>query len=103
MCGWDATGVATRTMQSVIYYAMEHVSGSKRCDYAMFQFKNNDVSLVICPAKIINFVCYGTTPGIPTPHFVDSMGHGLQEICTMTQMDHHLYAVVHTAKKISFL
>jgi hypothetical protein len=30
--------------------------------------------------------------------FCDSMGLVLQEICAMKQTDHHLYAVVHTAK-----
>jgi hypothetical protein len=64
----------------------------------MVQFENNDGSFTTCPAKIIGFVCYNKTPGIPTLHFVDCMGLGLQEICAMNQKDHHLYAVVHTAK-----
>jgi hypothetical protein len=85
-------------MQPVMYYAMEYVSGSKRYDYAMVQFENNDGSLATCLAKIIGFICHDKTPGIPTPHFVDCTGLGLQEIGTMNQTDHHLNAVVHTAK-----
>jgi hypothetical protein len=65
-------------MQPVMYYATEYVSGSKRYDYAMVQFENDDGSLATCPAKIIGFVCYNKTPGTPTPHFVDCMGLGLQ-------------------------
>ncbi len=86
-------------MQPVMYYAMEYVSGSKRYDYAMVQYENDDRSLGTCPAKIIGFVHYDKTHGITTPHFVDCMGLGLQEICDMNQTDHHLYAVVHTAEK----
>ncbi len=85
-------------MQAAMYYAMEYMSGSKRYDYAMVQFKNDDGSLATCPAKIIGFVHYDKTLGIPTPHFVYCMELGLQEICAMNQTDHHLYAVVHTAK-----
>ncbi len=90
-------------MQLVMYYAMEYVSGSKRYDYAMVQFENDDGSLATCPAKIIGFVCYDKTSCIPTLHFVDCMVLQLQEICAMNQTDHHLYTVVHTAKKIFLL
>ncbi len=83
----------------MMFYVTEYVSGSKRYDYAMVQFENNDGSLASCSAKIISFVHYNKTPGIPTPHFVDCMELGLQEICAMNQKDHHLYVVVHTAKK----
>jgi hypothetical protein len=86
-------------MQPVMCYAMEYVSGSKRYDYVMVQFENNDGSLATCPAIIICFVCYDKTPGIPTLHFVDCVGLGLQEIRAMNQTDHHIYAVVHNAKK----
>jgi hypothetical protein len=56
-------------MQPVIYFATKYVSGSKRYDYAMVQFENDDGSITTCPAKIIGFACYNKTPGIPTPHF----------------------------------
>jgi hypothetical protein len=85
-------------MQPVMYYATEYVPGSKRYDHAMVQFENNDGRLATCPAKISGFVHYNETPGNPNLHFVDCMGLGLQEICAMNQMDHHLYAVAHTAK-----
>jgi hypothetical protein len=90
---------ANDCMQPVMYYATEYVSGSERYDYAMVQLENNEGSLATCLAKIIGFVCYDETPGIPTLHVIDCMGHGLQEIHAMIQIDHHLYAVVHTAKK----
>jgi hypothetical protein len=87
-------------MQPVMYYATEYVSGSKRYDYAMVQFENNDGSLATCPAKIISYVGYDTTPGIRTLHFVDCMGLGLQEICAMNQMDHHLCCYPHCQKTL---
>jgi hypothetical protein len=68
----------------------------------MVEFENNDGSLATCPAKIIGFVCYDKTPGIPTPHFVDCLELGLQEISSMNQTDHHLYALS-TLPKLSFL
>jgi hypothetical protein len=55
------------------------MSGSKRYDYAMAQFEKDDGSLANCPAKIINFVCYDKTPGIPTPHFVTVWGLGCKK------------------------
>jgi hypothetical protein len=85
-------------MQPVM--AIEYVSGGKRYDYAMVQFENDDESLATYPAKMIGFVHYDKTPGIPTPHFVDSiMGLGLQEIHAMNQKDHYLYS---TLPKIIF-
>ncbi len=66
-------------MQPVMYYAMEYVSGSKRYDYAMVQFENDDGSLATCQAKIICFVHYDEIPGILTPHFVDCMGLGCKK------------------------
>jgi hypothetical protein len=38
-------------MQPVMYYAMEYVSGSKRYDYAMFQFNNDDGSFATVQPK----------------------------------------------------
>ncbi len=86
-------------MQPVMYYATEYVSGSKRYDCTMVRFENDDGSLATCPAKIIGFVHYDKTPGISTLYFFDCMWLGLQKICAMNQMDHHLYAIVHTAEK----
>jgi hypothetical protein len=61
----------------------------------MVQFENVDGSLATCLAKIISFVWYNKTPGIPTLHFLDSMGLMLQEIFAKNKVDNHLYTVVH--------
>jgi hypothetical protein len=49
-----------------------------------------------CPSKILGFVRYNITKGIPTPQFLDN-----EELSSTTARDNHtvdnnLYVVVHT-------
>ena len=83
--------------QPVIYYACEYLRGEHRYDFAMVQFQDDDNTVRTCPAKIIGFIKYDETPGIPTPHFVNDDGQSLAEISTNNVVDDNLYAVVHTS------
>lgn len=83
----------------VIYYASPNINGKERYDYAMIEFKDDNDETNTCPAKILGFIQYNITLGIPTPHFVE-----LDENCTteleengMLLEDKHTYAVIHTA------
>jgi hypothetical protein len=83
----------------VIYYASPNINGKEWYDYAMIEFKDDKDETNTCPAKILGFIRYNITLGIPTPHFVE-----LDENCTteleengMLLEDKHTYAVIHTA------
>jgi hypothetical protein len=62
----------------------------------MVQFQDNNDRVQTCPAKIIGFIKYNETPGIPTPHFVNDALQLLAEIRANNIVDDNLYAVVHT-------
>jgi hypothetical protein len=54
---------------SVKYYANEYMNGQKRYDYAMIKFVSDDGAIATCSARILGFVQYTITLGIPTPQF----------------------------------
>jgi hypothetical protein len=55
---------------SVKYYANEYMNGQKRYDYAMIECVSDDGNVAKCPARILGFVQYNITLGIPTPQFI---------------------------------
>ena len=71
--------------------------GQKRYDYAMIDFQAEDGTSSTCPAKILGFVRYDITLGIPTPHFSDVEGLSLEQIHENMAVDNNAYAVIHTA------
>ena len=82
---------------SVKYYATEYMNGGKRYDYAMINFVSDEGMTETCPSKILGFVRYNITKGIPTPQFL-----GNEELSSTTTRDNHtvdnnLYVVVHTS------
>ncbi len=54
--------------ESVKFYATEYMNGNRRYDFAMIDFLLDDGDTATCPAKILGFVRYNITSGIPTPH-----------------------------------
>jgi hypothetical protein len=73
------------------------MNGGKRNDYAMINFVSDEGITETCPSKILGFVRYNITKGIPTPQF-----SGNEELSSTTTLDNHtvdknLYVVVHTA------
>ncbi len=82
---------------SVKYYATEYMNGGKRYDYAMTNFVSDEGITETCPSKILGFVRYNITKGIPTPQLL-----GNEELSSTTTRDNHtvdnnLYVVVYTA------
>jgi hypothetical protein len=64
---------------------------------SMIDFVSDEGITETCPAKILGYVRYNITTGIPTPQF-----SGNEELSSMTIRDNHavdnnLYVVVHTA------
>ncbi len=82
---------------SVKYYANEYMDGQKRYDYAMIEFVSDDGNIATCPARILGFVQYNITLGIPTPHFTGEEELSLNTIQENMAVDDNLYVVVHTA------
>jgi hypothetical protein len=60
---------ANASDNSVKYYANEYMNGQKRHDYAMIEFVSDDGNVATCPARILGFVRYNITLGIPTLRF----------------------------------
>lgn len=83
--------------QTTTYYATEYSKGQKRYDYAMIDFQAEDGTSSTCPAKILGFIRYDITLGIPTPHFSDDEGLSLDQIHENMAVDNNAYAVIHTA------
>ncbi len=54
---------------SVKYYTTQYMNGKKRYDYAMINFVSDKGITETCPSKILVFVRYNITKGIPTPQF----------------------------------
>ncbi len=69
---------------SVKYYATEYMNGGKRYDYAMINFVSDEGITETCPSKILGFVRYNITKGIPTPQFL-----GNEELLSTTTRDNH--------------
>ena len=82
---------------SVKYYANEFMLGQPRYDFAMVKFVSEDNSIETCPAKVIGFIKYNVTRGIPTPHFSVELQQSVQERKANDDVDNHLYVVIHAA------
>jgi hypothetical protein len=82
---------------TIKYYATEHMNGEKRYDYAMINFVSDDGITATCPAKILGFVHYNITKGIPTPQFSGNEELSLVTIRENDTVDNNVYMVVHTA------
>ena len=54
---------------TIKYYATEYMNGDKRYDYAMINFISDEGITATCQSKILGFVRYNITKGIPTPQF----------------------------------
>ena len=52
---------------SIKYYASEYMNGAEQYNYAMINFALDDGETATCPAKILGFVRYNITSGVPTP------------------------------------
>jgi hypothetical protein len=52
---------------SVKYYATEYMNGKKQYDYTMIDVVSDEGITETCPAKILGFVRYNITMGIPMP------------------------------------
>jgi hypothetical protein len=83
--------------ESVRYYANEYMHGESRYDYAMVKFLADDNSINTAPAKIMGFLRYDITPGVPTPHLSDSLQQSLEELQATNARDDHLYVVIHAS------
>ena len=78
--------------ESIKYYATEYMNGEKRYDYAMINFELDDGDTATCPAKILGFVRYNITAGVPSPNRLGTEDHQIEDGCNQ-----NIYAVVHTA------
>jgi hypothetical protein len=68
----------------------------------MIDFLLDDGDTATCPAKILGFVRYNITSGIPTPHISGYDGLS-NEIPNNESVDHNFYMVVHiTFQLINF-
>jgi len=82
---------------TITYYATEYMNGEKRYDYAMINFFSDKGMTTTCPAKILGFVHYNITKGIPTPQFSGDEELSLDTIRDNDTIDNNVYVVVHTA------
>jgi len=68
--GYTTYYAVNNSMDDTIkYYATEYTNGEKRYDHAMINFVSGEGMTATCPAKILGFVHYNITKGIPTPQF----------------------------------
>ncbi len=79
------------------YYANEYMNGQERYDYAMIEFVSDDGNVATRPARILGFVQYNITLGIPTLQFTCEEELSLNTIQENMAVDNNLYVVVHTA------
>ena len=93
---WNC-GVQNELDQPTIYHATEYMNGKSRYDYAMISFLSDDGKTNTCPAKILGFVKYNVTRGIPTPHLCTDLGLSLSDIKDQNTIDQHNYVVIHAA------
>jgi hypothetical protein len=82
---------------TIKYYTTEYMNGEKRYDYAMINFVSDEGMTATCPAKILGFVRYNITKGIPTPQFSGDEVLTLDSICDIDTIDNNVYVVIHTA------
>jgi hypothetical protein len=82
---------------TIKYYATEYMNGEKRYDFAMINFVSDEGMTATCPAKILGFVRYNITKGIPTPQFSGDEELSLHTIRENDTVDNNVYVVVHTA------
>ncbi len=61
------------------------------------EFQDEGVTNSTCPAKILGFVRYNITKGIPTPQFSGNEELSLDTIRDNDIIDNNVYVVVHTA------
>jgi hypothetical protein len=73
------------------------MNGKKRYDYAMIKFVSDEDITETCPAKILGFIRYNITTGIPSPPNIQAMRSCLQHLCANHTVDNKLCVVVHTA------
>ncbi len=81
----------------VIYYATELMNGDRWYNYAMIDFITDNGDTKCCPAKILGFIRYKKTLGIPTPQFIQDECLTIEEIKWNNFSDNSLYIVVHVA------
>jgi hypothetical protein len=82
---------------TINYYATEYMDGEKRYDYAMIIFVSDEGITASCPAKILGFIRYSITKGIPTLQFSGDEELSLDTIWDNNTVDNNVYVVVHTA------
>jgi hypothetical protein len=87
----------TESDQLTIYHATEYMNGKSRYDYAMISFVSDDGKTNTCSAKILGFVKYNVTRGIPTPHLCTDLGLSLSDIRQQDNVDEHDYVIIHAA------
>jgi hypothetical protein len=75
---------------SVKYYANEYMNSQKRYDYAMIEFVSDDGDIATCPARILGFVQYNITLGIPAPQFTGEEELSLNTIQENMAVDNNL-------------
>jgi len=96
--GYTTYYAVNNSMDDTIkYYATEYMNGEKRYDYAMINFVSDEGMTVTCPAKILGFVRYNITKGIPIPQFSGNEELPLHTIRENDTVDNNVYVVVHTA------
>ncbi len=93
---WNC-GLQTESDQLTIYHATEYMNGKSCYDYAMISFVSDDGKTNTCPAKILGFVKYNVTRGIPTPHLCTDLGLSLSDIRQQDNVDEHNYVIIHAA------
>jgi hypothetical protein len=96
--GYTMYNALNKSMDDTIkYYATEYMNGEKRYDYAMINFVSDEGMTSTCPSKILGFVRYNITKGIPTPQFSGDEELSLDTIRENDTVDNNVYVVVHTA------
>ena len=93
---WNC-GLESESDQLTIYHATEYMNGKSRYDYAMISFVSDDGKTNTCPAKILGFLKYNVTRGIPTPHLCTDLGLSLSDIRKQDNVDEHDYVIIHAA------
>jgi len=96
--GYTTYYAVNNSMDDTIkYYATEYMNGEKRYDYTMINFVSDEDMTNTCSAKILGFVRYNITKGIPTPQFSGNEELSLDTIRGNDTIDNNVYVVVRTA------
>jgi hypothetical protein len=81
--GYTTYKVKNNSMEdSVKYYTTEYMNGEKRYDYAIINFVSDEGITETCQSKILGFVRYNITKGIPRPQL-----SGNEELSSTTSRD----------------